>query len=362
MVADSTNSGNVYNDGTEHLINLARNLPIGNCQFDATKGQVMTNEDWFPELGAHVNGERVYGAVRQSTMGWSAEPDRAVNANVDTQWGQGSCTHTDNVAGNPAWWQVDLGGVATIDHVNLWHRTDCCQDRLEGAELYVSQTADYTQGPPSVCDPLSDHTQAPEVAACDGKVGRFLTVVHRARGNPSGGGQDVSHGRYLTICETEVWGTLQNPQRSWQLATTEVIRNTPPPPPTPAGERNLLLAIPTGNCQFEQCVGTQQRPGTCGQMTDNVGGGSISGINGVRRCGAARSSTVGWGGEPDRAVDKSTDSDFAMSSCTHTDAGDVAAGQNLNAASHGPAWWQVMPCSYTHAALHMMCVYTVLRA
>ena len=74
MVADSTNSGNVYNDGTEHLLNLARNLPIGNCQFDPTKGNTPSNEDWFPERGAHVNGERMCGAARQHSKRRVAAP------------------------------------------------------------------------------------------------------------------------------------------------------------------------------------------------------------------------------------------------------------------------------------------------
>ena len=41
--------------------------------------------------------------------------------------------------------QVDLGALATVDHVSLWHRTDCCQDRLEGAQIYVSTTPLYSQ-------------------------------------------------------------------------------------------------------------------------------------------------------------------------------------------------------------------------
>ena len=45
----------------------------------------------------------------------------------------------------PAWWQVDLGGMAQVDKVNVWHRTDCCQDRLEGAQIYVSTTPLYSQ-------------------------------------------------------------------------------------------------------------------------------------------------------------------------------------------------------------------------
>ena len=41
--------------------------------------------------------------------------------------------------------------------------------------------------------------------------------------SPSGGGQDVSHGRYLTICEAEVWGRC--------LATSLNLATSQPNPP-----------------------------------------------------------------------------------------------------------------------------------
>ena len=43
------------------------------------------------------------------------------------------------------WWheQVDLGSVQEIRAVQLVNRADCCQDRLVGARIVVSQTTDY---------------------------------------------------------------------------------------------------------------------------------------------------------------------------------------------------------------------------
>ena len=71
-------------------------------------------------------------------MGWGGEPDRAIDRSSSSDYNAASCTHTD--AGTDAsygqvdqqlhgaaWWQVDMGGLATVDKVNIWHRTDCCQ-------------------------------------------------------------------------------------------------------------------------------------------------------------------------------------------------------------------------------------------
>lgn len=61
----------------------------------------------------------------QSSFNSPKEPaSRAVDGNVDGNWYGKSCTHTKHEA---AWWQVDLGSMISIDHVDIYHRTDCCQ-------------------------------------------------------------------------------------------------------------------------------------------------------------------------------------------------------------------------------------------
>lgn len=85
--------------------------------------------------------------------------------------GDASCTHTDS---SPAWWQVDLGTPAHVVNVRVYHRTDCCQDRLEGANVIVSTSPDFA-ATGSQCAPLSDHTQVPEESTCD-LTGQFVTV------------------------------------------------------------------------------------------------------------------------------------------------------------------------------------------
>ena len=44
-----------------------------------------------------------------------------------------TCTHT-NGAG---WWEVDLGGVYTVQYVRIKNRVDCCSNRLDGVKVLV---------------------------------------------------------------------------------------------------------------------------------------------------------------------------------------------------------------------------------
>ena len=73
--------------GLSGMVNLVRNLPIGNYQFKAN-GNAQSNEDWYSPAASHpanppkqpnANGVRVCGAASQSTTGWCGEADRATN-------------------------------------------------------------------------------------------------------------------------------------------------------------------------------------------------------------------------------------------------------------------------------------------
>ena len=44
-----------------------------------------------------------------------------------------SVTHTER-SGN-MWWEVDLGRVYNIQSINIYGRTDCCDDRIDGARV-----------------------------------------------------------------------------------------------------------------------------------------------------------------------------------------------------------------------------------
>ena len=62
--------------------------------------------------------------------------DRAVDGDTNGDYADGSVAVTYRVT--DAWWEVDLGAVATIDHIVVWNRTDCCSDRLKRFHVFVS--------------------------------------------------------------------------------------------------------------------------------------------------------------------------------------------------------------------------------
>eukprot|EP01045_Picozoa_sp_COSAG04_P009306 COSAG04_NODE_534_length_12949_cov_5.651673_17_plen_265_part_00 len=189
----------------------------------------------------------------------------------------------------PAWWQVDLGGMAQISRVDVWHRTGCgepnrvdlftggiseqstCNARLEGAHVYVSNTnrnpttkhmwsLTECQNNPQACTVCGViHMAAaaqPETIECPqgtagrfGTVGRFVAIAHTWPGEMSighngqqYGGGGSSGGSVITICEAKVFGTrmasheYNNPQGSCTVYNGQMggpVQAPPPPPPPP---------------------------------------------------------------------------------------------------------------------------------
>lgn len=95
------------------------------------------------------------GTATQVSTDYGGPPERAIDGNTNGDWGGGSVSHT-GYAYNP-WWQVDLGDVRPIDHVNLWNRTDSgCGYRVSQYYLLVSDV-------PFVSDNLTDILAQPGV-------------------------------------------------------------------------------------------------------------------------------------------------------------------------------------------------------
>lgn len=74
--------------------------------------------------------------AQQSSVIFDAGAGRALDGNRNGRFSDGSVTHT--FADTNAWWEVDLGESKAIGDVQIWGRTDCCEERLSNFYVLVS--------------------------------------------------------------------------------------------------------------------------------------------------------------------------------------------------------------------------------
>ena len=117
------------------------------------------------------------------------------------------CTETCSAqpcAPNP-WWRVDLGASRSISNVKVWGRTDCCVNRINGFQVFVSDVDDPNvalKSPPcvnsyiAIGDPpaVVDMTVSANAGRCS--FARYVWIMLPGTGE------------ILTLCEVEVNGKL----------------------------------------------------------------------------------------------------------------------------------------------------------
>jgi len=124
---------------------------------------------------------------KQSSDYHGTPPSRAIDGNTRQDWGGSSCTHTMNW-GHP-WWNVEFeGGAKSVSQVKVWNRSDCCQNRLSGAAVYVKNIGDDHQK----CGHLSS-SQSVQTVDCKGLTGTSLSI-------------NLEKTDYLTLCEVQAFG------------------------------------------------------------------------------------------------------------------------------------------------------------
>jgi len=124
---------------------------------------------------------------KQSSDYHGTPPSRAIDGNTRQDWGGSSCTHTMNW-GHP-WWNVEFeGGAKSVSQVKVWNRSDCCQNRLSGAAVYVKNLGEDHQK----CGHLSS-SQAVQTVDCKGLTGTSLSI-------------NLEKTDYLTLCEVQAFG------------------------------------------------------------------------------------------------------------------------------------------------------------
>ena len=79
------------------------------------------------------------GTTNQISTGFGGAASRGFDGNTDGVYANSSVTHT-NGGTDYDWWEVDLLSQHTLDHINIYNRTDCCRTRLSNTILMVADT------------------------------------------------------------------------------------------------------------------------------------------------------------------------------------------------------------------------------
>lgn len=104
-----------------------------NCSF-----QINVIEETQPSGGCNQYENLSLGSqATQSSTRFGALPIRATDGNTSGNfWGTFSVSHTE-WEDNP-WLEIDLGEIHDLKYINIWNRTDCCQQFLSNLHVLVS--------------------------------------------------------------------------------------------------------------------------------------------------------------------------------------------------------------------------------
>jgi len=138
--------------------------------------------------------------TKQSSKSNDGEPSRAVDGNPSMDWDSRSCTHTTQWGPgggtNNPWWRVDLGSTMSVIYVTVFNRINCCEDRINGARIMVSDKDDVNAA--KVCATISASKSNPFIIGsfpC-AKTGRYVFI------------QIPGSGKILTLCEVKVYANF----------------------------------------------------------------------------------------------------------------------------------------------------------
>uniref|UniRef100_A0A3Q2EDH2 Si:ch211-215k15.4 n=1 Tax=Cyprinodon variegatus TaxID=28743 RepID=A0A3Q2EDH2_CYPVA len=118
----------------------------------------------------------------------------AIDGNRNSDLKKGSCTHTD--AENNPWWRVDLLDSYIVTEVIITNRGDCCEDRIDGAEIRIGKSS-------------QDHGFANPVVATISTIAAGSSYTINMTNHVEGRYVMVilpGLNKYLTLCEVEVYG------------------------------------------------------------------------------------------------------------------------------------------------------------
>ncbi|XP_050969663.1 uncharacterized protein LOC127167579 [Labeo rohita] len=129
-----------------------------------------------------------WGTAVQSTVSFNWYAENALDGNSL------SCTHT--ASQSDPWWKVDLPKTYSVNTVTITNRPDCCDTRINGAEIRVGNSALDVFGNPLCAVVSTIPAGATYSYSCHGMEGRYVFVTIPGTS------------KILTVCEVGVYVTL----------------------------------------------------------------------------------------------------------------------------------------------------------
>ena len=158
-------------------------------------------------------------------------PGNAVDGNTSGNWYDNSVTHTIVSGQNDPWWTVDLGAVYSVNQINVWNRTDCCQDRLHSFKIFIKKS--YSDSWSTFVDGYQMHQNRNPHVFTNTKLARYVKV------------QLFNSSGILSLAEVEVYGspTVALPEADPWFTHAKNLG-----PPTDCGSNSFKDPIYGGTC------------------------------------------------------------------------------------------------------------------
>ncbi len=224
VTGNETNSGTTPFNFNVSLSNPS-SQPITVYATTADGTAKVSDNDYLPLISTGQNLALAGTASQSSTyQNGPAFANRANDGNTDGDYYNNSVAHTESEF--QPYWQVDLGSVQPIDHINVWNRTDCCSSRTANYHVFVSDvpftgtTVADSLAQPGVQDNFNTPQAGTPTAVGVNRTGRYVRVQLDAT-------------EYLHLAEVEVIATTASsqavtfaPGETSKIVTVNVVGDT----------------------------------------------------------------------------------------------------------------------------------------
>ncbi|XP_044858360.1 uncharacterized protein LOC123362109 isoform X4 [Mauremys mutica] len=178
-------------------------------------------------------------------------PGNAIDGSPSSDYLQGKCSHTD-LDINP-WWTLDLRAKVQVFRVKITNRGDCCEERLNGAEIRIGSSPERGGRTNPRCAQIDSMGRGETRSFdCEGMQGQYVTVTIPGTE------------KYLTLCEVQVFGL---PVNSSDLMLNETLG-----PRIPNGdhfETDIWIILNNSRAAPNVALGKTVSQSSAGEIEDN---------------------------------------------------------------------------------------------